>query len=333
MAEPAVPASFDLSRAGRLAVFAMLAFVALFLAASLASGGQDVLGRLTELAPQVIAVLCVLSLLNYLARALRWQVLGRRLGISTGWRLGGLYYVAGFSMTATPGKIGEALRLWLLKQSHGYRYEHTISLLVADRLSDMAAIVLLCLAGIAAYGTYLWSTAVAALLTVVLIALFLQPRLAISLLSGVYARVGRWPRLFARLRTAARHAGRLASWRTCVAVLALSLLGWFAEAIAFHWLLTEFETGLGLGQSLFIFAFSMFVGALAMLPGGLGGTEASMVGLLLAGGVDLDVAVAATAVIRVTTLWFAVALGFLALPISLRLARGDRRSNLVESVG
>ncbi len=311
----------------------MLAFVALFLLVSLASGGQDVLRRLTEIAPQVIAGLCALSLLNYLARALRWQVLGQKLGIVTGWRLGGLYYVAGFSMTATPGKIGEALRLWLLKQSHGYRYEHTISLLVADRLSDMAAIVLLCLAGIAAYGTYLWSTVAAVLLTVALIALFLKPRLAIMLLSAIYAWIGRWPRLFARLRTAARHAGRLASWRTCVTVLALSLLGWFAEAIAFHWLLAQYGTGIGLGQALFIFSFSMFVGALVMLPGGLGGTEASMVGLLLAGGVDLDIAVAATAVIRVTTLWFAVALGFLVLPVSLRLAQGDRRSNLVESVG
>ena len=89
MAKPAVPVSLDLSRAGRLAVFAMLAFVALFLVASLASGGQEVLRRLTELAPQVIAVLCVLSLVNYLARALRWQVLGQKLGIATGWRLGG----------------------------------------------------------------------------------------------------------------------------------------------------------------------------------------------------------------------------------------------------
>ena len=58
-----------------------------------------------------------------------------------------------------------------------------------------------------------------------------------------------------------------------------------------------------------------------------------MVGLLLAVGVDLDIAVAATAVIRVTTLWFAVALGFLVLPAALRSAQGDRRANLVESAG
>jgi uncharacterized membrane protein YbhN (UPF0104 family) len=37
--------------------------------------------------------------------------------------------------------------------------------------------------------------------------------------------------------------------------------------------------------------------------------------------VPLDLSVAATAVIRVTTLWFAVALGFLALPVALRKAR------------
>jgi hypothetical protein len=47
-----------------------------------------------------------------------------------------------------------------------------------------------------------------------------------------------------------------------------------------------------------------------------------MIALLLALGVDFQTALAATLVIRLTTLWFGVGLGFLALPSALRLARG-----------
>jgi hypothetical protein len=54
-----------------------------------------------------------------------------------------------------------------------------------------------------------------------------------------------------------------------------------------------------------------------MLPGGLGGTELTMIALLGLAGIDGGTAVAATAVIRITTLWFACILGFLALPFAL----------------
>ncbi len=47
-----------------------------------------------------------------------------------------------------------------------------------------------------------------------------------------------------------------------------------------------------------------------------------MVGLLVAAGVDLNAAIAATAVLRVTTLWFSVGLGFIALPVALWIAGG-----------
>jgi len=60
------------------------------------------------------------------------------------------------------------------------------------------------------------------------------------------------------------------------------------------------------------------VGALSFLPGGLGSTEATMVGLLATQGVALPVAVVATGVVRVTTLWFAICLGLIALPAALR---------------
>jgi uncharacterized protein (TIRG00374 family) len=56
------------------------------------------------------------------------------------------------------------------------------------------------------------------------------------------------------------------------------------------------------------------------MPGGLGGSEATMVLLLKACGVPLPMAVSATLVIRVATLWFAVLLGIIALSIRFRAA-------------
>jgi len=53
----------------------------------------------------------------------------------------------------------------------------------------------------------------------------------------------------------------------------------------------------------------MLAGAVSFMPGGLGGAEAAMTALLVTSNVDMPQAVAATVIIRLATLWFAVLLG------------------------
>jgi uncharacterized protein (TIRG00374 family) len=55
------------------------------------------------------------------------------------------------------------------------------------------------------------------------------------------------------------------------------------------------------------------------MPGGLGGSEASMIVLLRISGVPLPLAVSATLLIRLATLWFAVLLGILALLVGSKI--------------
>jgi uncharacterized protein (TIRG00374 family) len=65
----------------------------------------------------------------------------------------------------------------------------------------------------------------------------------------------------------------------------------------------------------FAYAASTVVGALAMMPGGLGVTDAGMTGLLQAlghGAVTPAIATATTILVRLATLWFAVAVGLVA---------------------
>jgi uncharacterized protein (TIRG00374 family) len=69
----------------------------------------------------------------------------------------------------------------------------------------------------------------------------------------------------------------------------------------------------GFFEAVFIFAFSSIIGALTMLPGGLGTAEGSIVGLTVMLGVDISQATAATLIIRFSTLWFGVIIGLVIL--------------------
>jgi uncharacterized protein (TIRG00374 family) len=320
-----------LHRVEFIAVASLVAFVAIVVALAMFAGVGEVLGHLRALDARLILLMLGLSLMNYLLRAWRWQQFGVGLGLRIPWPRNLLYFFAGFALTTTPGKAGEALRLWLIERCHGYAYERVMPMFLGDRLSDMMAIMLLCLAGVGAFTAYTGVTVAATLGLLVLLLPLARPKLLLRATNWAFGLSGRRaPRLFARIRTGIRDTARLFTVRLFGLALLAATVGWFAEVMAFHQLLVSLGATVTIQQAMFVFTFAMMAGTVAMLPGGLGGTEAVMLALLSALGVDFQVAVAATAVIRLTTLWFAVGLGFGALPFALRLARRRTGSVAIE---
>jgi len=92
------------------------------------------------------------------------------------------------------------------------------------------------------------------------------------------------------------------------------VIAWTAEAVALYCLLHMLGFDVSLLSAIFIYGFSLVIGGITLLPGGLGGAEVTMLQLLILNDVTASAAVAVTIVIRLTTLWFSVFLGLCALP-------------------
>jgi uncharacterized protein (TIRG00374 family) len=303
-------------------VGSVLAFIMIGVIASLVVGVDGILRNIARVDPVVIGGLLGLSLVNYGARTFRWHQFSRYLKLEVPLSRTALYYFAGFSMTTTPAKLGEALRCWLIERCHRYGYHRVAPLFIGDRLSDVSALGILCVVGLTAFSHYRWTALLIVAGFAVFTILFVWPRWLISIVGATYEFSGRRrPRLFAQARRALRLTASLFSWRVLVTTLLLGISGWLAECLAFYWLLHQLGTSVSLLQATFIFSFAMVAGAITMLPGGLGGAEVAMLTLLALVGVGFDTAVVATAIIRLTSLWFAVGLGFMALPFAMRLAR------------
>ncbi len=267
---------------------------------------------------EVVVGLLGLSLVNYFARAARWHVFSGALGLAVPWSRNLLYYMAGFAMAVTPGKVGEAMRLWFLRRGHGYGYERTAALVVADRVADAAALVGLAAVGLALRGASLVIVMPVVGLVVATVLVLAWPA-SMTWGAGIaYRTIGRWPRLFARLRIAARQFARLRSPGRLGLAMLLSLAGWLAEGAQVWWVATELGGKIGLWDGAAAFGISAILGAATMSPGGLGGTEVGMVALLRDWGVGWEAALTTTVLVRVTTLWFSVAIGLACLPLVLR---------------
>ena len=88
------------------------------------------------------------------------------------------------------------------------------------------------------------------------------------------------------------------------------------EAYALHVILVSFgSSGVSIGDAVFFYSFATLAGAVALLPAGLGVTEGSLMALVGPHVASAADATAVTLIIRFCTLWFAVALGLIALGI------------------
>lgn len=294
-----------------------------YLAVSLWGGIDEVLAALGKIGPLEMIILLILSLVNYLLRFVRWQHYLGKLGhgIPTGESLS--IYIGGFALTTTPGKVGEAVRSLFLDR-YGVKYTESFAALFSERLIDLITILLLTTVGLYSYPE---AHGVVMILAAILLfgLIFIQQRHWLKALDNALRQRfhGRLASLMAGMIETILHSGRLFSLPVMSYGLVLGVIAWAAEGVAFYYLVTIMGFEIDLGIAIFIYAFSMLVGAISFLPGGLGGAEVTMVALLILNGMVESTAVAATVVIRLTTLWFAVLLGIVALMLLNRAQRQD----------
>ena len=293
----------------RRAVFSSVVLAAFgYLGLSLWVGWRDVVAALVQVGPWVMVTLLGLSLANYLLRFVRWGRYLALLAAPVPWRINLDAYFSGFALTTSPGKVGEMLRSVLLKKS-GVPPAASIAAFFAERFSDLLAIILLAACGLWDYPPARPVIAVAFALVVVALLLAQWTALIAAVDRWASARKQGWVKLLARLCEIALHFRRCFSLQAMTMGLGLGIVAWLAEGLGFWCLLDALGQPLPMATAVFVYAFAMLVGGLSFLPGGLGSSEATMIGLLLMNGFPGSTAVSATLICRMVTLWFAVGLG------------------------
>src|SRR4029077_10005384 len=108
--------------------------------------------ELTGFAWPVFGAALALALTNYLLRFVRWQLYLRRQNVRGPVASSFYVFMAGLSLSITPAKLGEILKSYLLREMHDVPAPRTAPIVVAERVSDLVALLVLAVVGVAAYG-------------------------------------------------------------------------------------------------------------------------------------------------------------------------------------
>ena len=300
-------------------VFALVVFVALTFYAD----APRLLSALAKFDWRFLPLALATTVANYLLRFLRWHYYLDVIGVKNVPRRDSLMiFLSGFSLTVTPGKLGEVLKSVLLKTRYGTPVSYSASIVFAERLTDVLGVVILAAVGLVFYPVGIGALAAVLAITALFVAVVQQRAFAERLLD-LFARAPKVGRFADLARNLYESAYLMLRAKPLVIAIGLATAAWFGECLTFFIVLL----GIGLAptlllllQATFIYAAASLFGAVSMLPGGLGATEGGMALLLQQiVGVAREEAVASTLIVRLCTLWFAVLLGGIVLLVFGRM--------------
>ncbi|QZP37090.1 lysylphosphatidylglycerol synthase transmembrane domain-containing protein [Halobaculum magnesiiphilum] len=281
--------------------------LAVTLALSIYADLNSLLEAFSKFEWTLFPVVLGLTLGNQFLRFVKWEYLLSEVDVDLPLRKSFYIFGSGLIMIMTPGKLGEMWKCWLIRDEQGTPLSRTMPVIATERITDLLGVLLISLLGILAFDR-----------SPLILLLFLIP-ISAGILLLQYERGSYWviglsesvPILRTKtdaLRNLYTNSRSLLSPRPLGVTTVLSVFSWGLECIGLWLVLQGFGADVTMIAAAFVFALSSILGAVSLLPGGLGVTEGSMTAFLIVFGAGEATAASATLIIRAATLWFVAVL-------------------------
>jgi len=283
-----------------------------YLAFSVIAGFGEVREALSQFSWWAFIPVILLTLLNYGLRFGKWHYLIGRLGVKMPIKEDAWNFIAGLSMVISPGKAGELLKPYVVRELTQAPMARTIPALVTERLTD--AIALLILASISV-STYAGDRIEYLIIPSALIILGLGVLASTKLTTGILDLLAH---LHGIKYVEPKLREMVGAMRTCVAPIPLvvttlvSVVAWGAECVGFLLIFYGMGIDASLDICIFLYCFATIAGG--AMPGGLGVSDGALaLGAVTLLGISDAEGTAAALLIRTATLWLGVGMGAIAL--------------------
>ena len=247
-----------------------------------------------------------LSMLNYLLRFVKWQYFLRKIEINIPFWESLKVFLAGFSMTVSPGKLGELVKCSLLKDKRKIPVSRTSPVVVAERVTDLISMIFIAVFALLLVeheGAFI--AVILGVVSVSAVMLLLLWERAFLLFVKMLCKYKKFAEKRESLYSFHKTTGALLDVRGLLVSVPLGIISWGTEALVLE---------LAVGIALLAHSAGTIAGAVSMIPGGLGLTEITIGAILIGtGSLSEPDAAVITLVMRFATLWFAVLLGVLFL--------------------
>lgn len=283
-----------------------------FLGLTLYADYKSVIRAIENFNPLLFLLVLALTSLNFFFRFLKWHYYAKLLKIKISFRDSLLIFLSGLVMSVTPGKFGEVLKSYLLKRVSGTEISVSMPIVVAERITDFFSVLILASIGALVFGRGIVPVLIV-FLGFILITLFINNRTLSLRTIDLFGKIKFLRKHTPKIYNSYESSYQMLKIKPLYEMTLLSLFAWLPECLGFYVVLSNFDISVSVFWSIFVYTFSIIVGALTMMPAGIGLTEGSLTYFVNQITNQTGVAVSVTMIIRIATLWYAVIVGIIAL--------------------
>lgn len=267
---------------------------------------------------KIIYLPLILSLVSvsWLVLFFRWTILLKKVNVSLPLRSSFVIYLSSFSLSATPGQLGELIKSQLLKNKFNIPVAKTAPLVIIERLYDLTGAMFVSILGLWFLGVGIHIIIILSICLVVIF-LLLRSRTAFNKILNLVKNMKFLSKFIESISESYDTIHLSLNRKTLFLSILSSITYWFIVGIAAYFVLKAVGIDdINYVNVVSIYSSSVILGAASFIPGGIGVTEGSIAGLLNLNGVDISIAFVLGILIRIFTLWYSVLIGFIALKVT-----------------
>jgi uncharacterized protein (TIRG00374 family) len=258
----------------------------------------------------IILILVTLSLIPIF---IRWHFLLKNCEINIPLTKSIAVFLSGMAFDITPGQIGALMKSQILKISSNIPRTKTAPIVFIEKLYDLIGAIIAAAMGIIILGmeSYL---IIIPILVLTIIFFFMYYRPASELFFKRITKTKFFSKYVENISEFDKIIQKSTTVKITTICVLLAVTYWFIISAAAYYTLIAFDINiLDYLKVLAIYATSALLGAISLVPGGIGITEGTLVGLLTLEGIGVSTALILSVMIRIFILWYPVCLGLLSL--------------------
>lgn len=263
----------------------------------------------------LLPILALISL-SWCVLFLRWALLLKNLNISIPPKSNFIIFISSFALSATPGQMGELIKSKLLKNKFDIPISKTAPLVLIERVYDLIGAIVVSSLGI----RYIESGNITLLIFGIILfslIILLRSKIIFTKLLLIFGKIKFLKNKINNFSDSYDSIQPSLSPKIFISSTFLSIIYWMLIGTSSYFVLLAFEIdSISYFHMISIYSSSVIIGAISLIPGGVGVAEGSIAGLLSLGGIEVSIAFIIGILVRVFTLWYGVIIGFIMLKIN-----------------
>ncbi len=293
-------------------VISIIVLIVVYLALALWGNVDMVISTFKSFKWKFFPIILAIIYLTYILKFIKWNFYLHLSNIEIKTSDSFQIFMATLTMSVTPGKIGELIKPYMVRDIVGTPTSRTIPIVFAERVTEFLALIFLVILGIDALNSGIVISVISFLIFLILLITILNKNISNWLITRL-SNIVFFQKYINPIKTSLNQSRIILSLKPFLLMFILSVVIWIVEGFAFYLVLTNFDINILFVESLFTYLFSLFIGAISFLPAGLGITDGSIAIVLANYGVNKEIAVSSALIIRIATLWFALLVGLISM--------------------